>query len=77
MRGRRKVHREKASPEAYPILQPIYGGRWQAHGDGWAVDGDSKEEAVANYWKAVARHKEILALPPWHHNPDNPHHTKD
>ena len=47
------------------LVQQIYDG-WQAHGDGWAVYGATQEEAIENYWKAVQRHKEILALPPWY-----------
>ncbi len=48
-----------------PRLVEIYRG-WQAHGDGWAVYGATREEAIENYWKAVQRHKEILAMPPWY-----------
>jgi hypothetical protein len=48
-----------------PQLVQINNG-WQAHGDGWAVYGATREEAIENYWKAVQRHKEILALPPWY-----------
>lgn len=47
------------------LVQQISDG-WQAHGDGWAVYGATQEEALKNYWKAVQRHKEILALPPWY-----------
>ena len=48
-----------------PTVVQIYEG-WAAHGDGWAVHGATQEEAIENYWKAVQRHKEILALPPWY-----------
>lgn len=48
-----------------PRLMEVYDG-WQAHGDGWAVFGKTQEEAIENYWKAVQRHKEILAMPPWY-----------
>ena len=49
--------------QEYPILKPIYGDRWAAHGPGWAVHGDTQEEAIENYHKAEARHQEILAIP--------------
>lgn len=66
-RGRKKqTFKQDDTPKEYPILVPIYGGRWQAHGDGWAVDGDTPEEAKENYYKAEQRHKEILQLPPWY-----------
>jgi hypothetical protein len=45
-----------------PRLVQIYDG-WQAHGDGWAVYGATREDAIENYWKAVKRHQEILAMP--------------
>jgi len=48
-----------------PALVEIYNG-WQAHGEGWAVYGATREEAIENYWKAVRRHQEILAMPPWY-----------
>ncbi len=48
-----------------PTLVQVYDG-WAAHGDGWAVHGATKEEALANYWKAEQRRREILALPPWY-----------
>ena len=62
-RGRKKrTFIQDDTPKEYPILVPIYGGRWQAHGDGWAVDGATPEEARENYWRAVERHQEILKL---------------
>lgn len=48
-----------------PILTQTFKG-WAAHGDGWAVQGATREEAIENYWKAVKRHQEILAMPPWY-----------
>ena len=45
-----------------PIVSQIFNG-WAAHGDGWAVHGRTYEEALENYWKAVQRRREILALP--------------
>jgi hypothetical protein len=55
---------EQQQPQEPRVVQ-IYGG-WQAHGDGWAVFGETEEKARENYWKAVQRHKEILAMPPWY-----------
>jgi hypothetical protein len=57
---------EVRKPEEYPILYQIYGGKWAASGDGWAVHGNTQEEAIENYRKAEQRHQEILAMPPWH-----------
>ena len=48
-----------------PELMPIANG-WAAYGDGWAVHGATREEALENYRKAEQRHNEILALPPWY-----------
>lgn len=41
-------------------LKPVKGG-WAAFGDGWAVHGKSKEEAVRLYHEAVERHREMNA----------------
>lgn len=41
-------------------LSPIKGG-WAAYGQGWAVHGYTKEEAVRLYQEAVERHREIDA----------------
>jgi len=49
-----------------PELFPIANSRWAAHGDGWAVHGATREEALENYWKAEQRRREILAMPPWY-----------
>ena len=46
-----------------PALYPVHGG-WHAAGDGWAVFGKTLEEAKENYWKALQRRREILAMPP-------------
>jgi hypothetical protein len=43
-------------------VRPIKGG-WAALGDGWAVHGKTKEEAVRLYHEAIERHKEIDARP--------------
>ncbi len=49
--------------ERQPLdLRPIRGG-WAALGDGWAVHGESKEEAVRLYHEAIERHKKIDARP--------------
>lgn len=48
-----------------PMLIEIATG-WAAHGEGWAVHGRTREEALENYRRAEQRHKEILALPPWY-----------
>lgn len=36
-------------------------GGWAALGDGWAVHGETEEEAVKLYYEAIERHKEIDA----------------
>ncbi len=46
--------------EEYLDLRPIKGG-WAALGEGWAVHGKTKEEAVSLYHEAIERHKEIDA----------------
>ncbi len=43
-------------------LRPIKGG-WAALGDGWAVHGKTKEEAVRLFHEAMERHREIDARP--------------
>lgn len=48
-----------------PIVTQTFNG-WDAHGDGWAVHGHTREEAIEKYWKAEQRRREILALPPWY-----------
>ena len=48
-------------PEA-PRLARIKGG-WAAYGDGWAVRGQSKDDALEQFWQAVERHKEIDQRP--------------
>ncbi len=40
--------------------KPIKGG-WAVLGDGWAVHGETEEEAVRLYHEAVERHKKIDA----------------
>jgi len=42
--------------------KPIKGG-WAVLGDGWAVHGETEEEAVRLYHEAIERHKEIDARP--------------
>ena len=34
---------------------------WAAYGDGWAVHGSTREEAIRRYHEAVERHKRINA----------------
>lgn len=41
-------------------MSPVKGG-WAAYGDGWAVHGESKEEALRLYHEAVERHREMDA----------------
>ena len=48
-----------------PELFPIANG-WAAYGDGWAVHGATREEAIEKYRKAEQRRREILAMPPWY-----------
>lgn len=43
-------------------LRPIKNG-WAAVGTGWAVHGETEEEAVRLYHEAIERHKEIDARP--------------
>ena len=45
-----------------PRLGEIKGG-WAAYGDGWAVHGATKEEALKRYREAEERHREIDARP--------------
>ena len=49
-----------------PVLQQIYGGRWAAHGIGWAIHADTREEAIEKYWQAVERHRRIAKQPYWY-----------
>jgi hypothetical protein len=42
-------------------LEPTPDGRWAAHGDGWAVYGAKREEALATYRGLVERRREPLA----------------
>ena len=39
-------------------LLPIKGG-WAAVGQGWAVFGESKDEAISNFESAERKHREI------------------
>lgn len=41
-----------------PVLTPIKNG-WAASGEGWAVHGRTKEEAIQKYYEAEAQHREI------------------
>lgn len=43
-------------------LRPIKNG-WAAVGTGWAVHGETEDEAVRLYHEAIERHKEIDARP--------------
>jgi hypothetical protein len=44
------------------IFRPTAAG-WIAYGDGWAVQGSTREEADRLFKEAVERHEEILARP--------------
>ncbi len=48
-----------------PVLVPIKNG-WAALGDGWAVHGHTREEALENFRKAEEKHREIDARPVWY-----------
>ncbi len=48
--------------EARLDIRPIENG-WAILGDGWAVHGKTREEAVKLYHKAMERHKEIEVRP--------------
>ena len=52
-----------------PILKPIKNG-WAAFGNGWAVHGRTREEAIENFRKAEELHREIDARPLWFERPD-------
>lgn len=52
------MDREKDSLD----LRPIKNG-WAVLGIGWAVHGETKEEAVRLYYEAIERHKKIDARP--------------
>lgn len=45
-----------------PILSEIKNG-WAAFGDGWAVHGHTKEDALQKYYEAEAKHREIAQRP--------------
>lgn len=61
--GHRKVfvrndgHRDEDGPRRYS--RRTVNGQWVAHGNGWAVWGDTQEEALQIYWKAVELHQAI------------------
>jgi hypothetical protein len=46
-----------------PRLSEIVNG-WAAIGDGWAVRGATREEAVRKFREAEERHRRIMARPP-------------
>ena len=52
-----------------PVLKPIKNG-WAAYGDGWAVHGHTKEEALQEFREAERRHREIDARPLWYERDD-------
>ena len=45
-----------------PRLERIQGG-WAARGDGWAVHGKTKQEALTRFREAELRHAEIDRRP--------------
>jgi hypothetical protein len=45
-----------------PTLTPIKGG-WAALGVGWAVFGETQEQAMDRFLAAVRKHQEIMARP--------------
>ena len=45
-----------------PRVEPIKGG-WAARGDGWAVHGVTREEALLRFQEAKRRHKLIEKRP--------------
>jgi hypothetical protein len=60
---------EQQHEEREPILKPIKNG-WAAFGDGWAVHGRTREEAIENFHRAEERYREIDARPLWFERPD-------
>jgi len=48
--------------ETEPILSEIKNG-WAALGDGWAVHGRTKDEALQKYYEAEVKHREIEQRP--------------
>ena len=48
--------------EAEPQLYEVKGG-WHAAGRGWAVFGETREQAIERFHEAVAKHMEIDARP--------------
>ena len=60
---------EYKSENAEPVLAPIKSG-WAALGDGWAVHGRTREEAVRKYEEAKQRHRDIDARPLWYERQD-------
>lgn len=58
-----KVHRVAEADG--PYLRPIKHG-WAASGNGWAVHGQTQEEAVRRFHEAVREHAAIAARPYWY-----------
>jgi hypothetical protein len=58
------IEGDKQNDQQEPRLVPVFGGAWQAHGNGWSVSGATREEAIENYWKALQRRQEILEMRP-------------
>lgn len=50
-------HRDEDGPRRFS--RRVVNGQWVAHGNGWAVWGDTQEDALKNYWARVALHQEI------------------
>lgn len=60
MRG--KPMKRNSMPGPYPVMLQVVGGYF-ALGDGWAVQGATEDEALANYRKAEQLHEEIMHRP--------------
>jgi hypothetical protein len=45
-----------------PRLYEVKGG-WHAAGKGWAVFGETREEALSEFWRTVKKHREIMSRP--------------
>jgi hypothetical protein len=62
---------EQQNEEKEPLLKPIKNG-WAAFGDGWAVHGHTREEAIQKFREAERRYREIDARPLWYERTDKP-----
>ena len=58
-----------------PKIDKVKAG-WAALGEGWAVHAPTREAAIEKYKERERFYRELIARPPWYHNPENPNRTK-